>query len=636
MASNNIIELIFKLKDQVTKPLEELRSKIGEIAKLGLVLGGAAGFLEVLKKTVEASAGAQLAVVKFDLAFKNLGETSGKTSEELKRFAEESGRSSIFDTRSVLEAETALLRFRTVSGDTFDRARQDALDLASAMGTDLTSAAVLVGRSIERPEIALRQLRAAGITFTASQEKLIKSLVDTGQRAQAANIILGELEKRFKGAADVVAGTLSGALTRAKHAFDSLFETDTGSMTEAFNSLADSLNDPDIKNGLQLIISALAAIVSLAVKAVALFGEIGRGLAIAASGGRGGNEQVDADRRVTELQDQIANLKGTSLRRIDDSGGDAKRQAAQLAALESQLVAAKAYYAEVSKAAEDSATVTYKLTKAANDSAISFEKFDEIVVTAAKTSQGAMADFYDSLNDMTRTANEKAQQEFDRTRAALIELRDSGRITGEQFSARFKEALESGLDDVKVTVQKVIVPAIKRPFDALIDAVSSALDRMLNNGKFSFRELGQYLLREVLSGAIKKALDALRAALSKAFQSSSSGGGNGVVGAIGSVVGQIFSGRASGGWGSGWKMVGEGGPELVNMGAGAMTYTRRMMAGMGGGGSPSFDNRVSIVVQGDADDRKLGLLALEFQKQLAASEKRNLRVLERNGLRRPT
>lgn len=661
---SNVIELVFKLKDQATRPLEELRSKIGEIARFGAGVAGIAGFIESLRKTVEVAAEAELAMVKFDLAFKNLGATSGKTADELKRFAEENGKTSIFDSQSVLKAETALLRFRTVSGQTFDRARQDALDLASAMGTDLVSAAELVGRAIERPEIALRQLRQAGVTFTTQQEKLIHGLVETGQRAAAANIVLGELEKRFRGASDVIANTLSGAITRAKHGFDSLFEIDTGGMKQAFNDLADDLNKPEVKQGIQVIIAGLAEIVSLATRGAAFVGRIGIGLANAASGGLGDNEQVNADQRVLDLQGQIANLKNNSLRRIDPSGDDKKRSDAQLAALEAQLKAAQAYYGEVSAGAGDAATAAAKANAAiaGGDVAASFADLSEIVVKSFKVSSDATADFYRQLDVDTQTSFEKQGAQLDEFAAKLDEFYqhrldqinsevafaaiteaqgyDARVKLAQEYNKRLKVATEDGLDEVKVAVKKEFIPAIKTPFDTLVDEVGTALDRMLSNGRFSFRELGQYLLREVLSGAIKKALDALSSAIKKAFANSgssgsSSGGGNGgFFAAIGNAVGSYFGGHAAGGWGSGMKWVGEDGPELVNMGAGAMTYNRRMLAGLGGGGT-SIDNRVSVVVQGNADKKELEGVVSYLEVRLAQSETRTLRLLQRNGLRRP-
>lgn len=57
-ASSRVIELVFKLRDQLTAPLRALQGRVGQALKFGLAIGGAAtigaAFNKMLTATREA------------------------------------------------------------------------------------------------------------------------------------------------------------------------------------------------------------------------------------------------------------------------------------------------------------------------------------------------------------------------------------------------------------------------------------------------------------------------------------------------------------------------------------------------------------------------------------------------------
>lgn len=625
--ASNVIEFIIKLKDQASSQLAAFKNKFGTALAFGAGIAGVTGFATAIAKVVHNTAEAEDAMVKFDLAFKNLGRTSGKTAEELKRFADEAGKSTIFDDESILKAETALLRFGSVSGKTFDRAREAAINLASAMGTDLESAATLVGRAIERPELAIRQLRSAGVTFTADQEKLIKSLIDTGDRAGAAGIVMEKLESQFKGAADAAANTLGGAIKRTQNALNNLFELDGSGMKDAFNDLADTLNDPAVKAGIQSLLVGLTQIVSLAIKAAGKIGEIVGGITVLAGGG---------SNKIVNAGDEVRRLEAERDRQLSMAGragvnADAAREAIR-ARYKIQIDEALKYEQAVIDSEGRAAAETAKITKTTTDTVkAAYGELDEVVVHVWEQGQGAMADYYDRLNEMTQTSLEKQISDYHTMSNALETLWADGQISAEQYFERLKAITEDGLDEVVVTVHSVIIPAIQTPFDKLIDSVSDALERMLNNGKGSFRELGAYLLREVASGLIKKALDLLAASIKKAF---ASGGGGAATG--GFVTGLLHAfGFAGGGQSAKPFIAGENGPELVIPNGTSRVYNAQQLAGMGGGGISYKGGDINIVVQGNADEKTMAEVAYMIERRVARSDRENLRTWQRQGIVRP-
>lgn len=656
---SNVIELIFRMKDQITGPLNTLKGKIGGLAAFGLAAAGVASFGAVILKTIHASREAEDVLTKFDLAFKNIGATSGKTRDELVKFADDASKITIFDDEKILEATTALLRFKSVTGDTFDRARQDAIDLASAMGTDLASAAQLVGRAIERPEIAIRQLRAAGVTFTADQEKMIKALVKTGDKAGAANVVLLELERRFKGAGAVAAGTLSGALARLKTAFDNLFEVKTDNVTRGVSALADALNDPSVKEGIQTLLGGLIEVVAIAAKAIPYLVKFGKAVAdifvsSTAPGAtavlkkelesaevtlrffenRGMTEQVAQQKAYNDtLRQRIAlsqQLDSMAARRRAVSrangemnkahpGGSAPAGAGGAGGVvDPELVKRGKELTEgLRTASEKYAASVAEADKLLASHAITFETYLRVVVKARDEMEGLsrgvleVTQRFEELNPTIEQALEKFRKQ------------NAGEI--DEATKKLGEGLEKLPIDVRTA------------FDKVYATVSDTLERMLNNGKFTWREFGQYLLREVIAGSIKKALDALKKAIAGAMKpSSTSGGGSGgILGKIIDTVGGIFtSGRAGGGRiprGGAW--VGENGPEWIDE-PGAMVRNGSMLAGMGRGASITYAP-VSQYTLSNPDDKQAQALVQLIELRSAQNQKEFLRVLERNGLRRP-
>jgi hypothetical protein len=172
-----------------------------------------------------------------------------------------------------------LLRFQNIRTDRFDEATKRVLDLSSALGKDLGSAATLVGKALSNPEKGLAALAKAGVAFSESQTKIIKNLVDTGQRAQAQGLILDELEKKFGGAAEAARNNFNGALTAVKNSLGDLLEVKGGlpGATASMNELAKVLQDPAVKAGADALFSL---IIRLAAEAANLIGKIAAGISV--------------------------------------------------------------------------------------------------------------------------------------------------------------------------------------------------------------------------------------------------------------------------------------------------------------------------------------------------------------------
>jgi hypothetical protein len=275
------------LKDDTSSLASGMRTAGAALVGLFSAAAIGAGIRAIVKATEES----EQAISNLNNALKTAGANVAVASEDMQAFASEMQRMTTFSDEAVVGVESLLLGFRGLSSGTIKQATADILDLSTRLGIDLDSAAKTVGRALEDPVAGLTALRRAGVQFTDDQKRLVSALVETGEKAEAQQVILKELEARFKGAAEAARDTLGGAIKGVKNAFDDLLEAKGGlpGATKSLNDFAKVLSSPEIKEGFEAIIAGLVKIVETAAKAageLAKFGAAaGKALGKAITGG---------------------------------------------------------------------------------------------------------------------------------------------------------------------------------------------------------------------------------------------------------------------------------------------------------------------------------------------------------------
>lgn len=223
-------------------------------------------FSAVVRNTVEA----ERAQAQLRAALAASGGAAGLSADQLNAMAAGLQAVSRFDDDAITGAQTLLLQFDRIGGETFPRATKAVLDFAERMGVDLNAAAKAVGKALQDPEKGLRGLKDAGVDLEEGQQDLIAHLVETGEVAQAQALVLEELERRMGGAAEASRDTLGGALEGLKNDFNNLLEGDAGGegvrgTTQAINDLGEMMRSPGVQAGFQAIITwAAEAITAVA------------------------------------------------------------------------------------------------------------------------------------------------------------------------------------------------------------------------------------------------------------------------------------------------------------------------------------------------------------------------------------
>lgn len=226
------------------------RSVAGIAGAIGVPIGFAALTRAIIRETVEAEQSQR----RLEQAIVATGRAGRIAAPQVNALADSLRQTSTFDDGPIRDAVTALLRFRNIGEQILPQATQAIVDLAAASGGDLQSAARRVGIALNDPIRGLALLKREGQAVPPALAETIKSLVETGQRAKAQEIILRELSASTKGTAAVLRDTLGGSLTALSFAFKKLLEQDSLVGTrEEVERLITALGDPEFKESIDTI-----------------------------------------------------------------------------------------------------------------------------------------------------------------------------------------------------------------------------------------------------------------------------------------------------------------------------------------------------------------------------------------------
>ena len=181
------------------------------------------------KSMVSAFLKQKQAVAQMEAGLKRYEGRVNFTSKELRDMAAELQKVSTFGDEEILAGVTnQFLTFGgvidTLTKQQFRDAQTQALNLATILGTDVKASALQLAKALDDPKQGLTALKRSGIQFTESQNELIRSLIDTGQKGKAASIILSSIDDNYKNIAKTQAendpfGQMSRRLGDVKEQF---------------------------------------------------------------------------------------------------------------------------------------------------------------------------------------------------------------------------------------------------------------------------------------------------------------------------------------------------------------------------------------------------------------------------------
>ena len=243
MADKNLnIKVGLKGHKQTQQGLKGVDSAITKMGKaVGIASAayfGATGLIRGFGKIIELAGRQEQAETKLNAVLKSTGGIAGVTANELKKMASGLQEVTSFGDEAIIEAQSLLLTFTKVGEDVFPKATETILNMSTAMGQDLQSATIQLGKALNDPITGISALSRVGVQLTDNQKAQIKSFTELGDIASAQKVILGELETQFGGLARATGDTMTGALNQTSNATGDLAEALGEKLSPMITSLA--------------------------------------------------------------------------------------------------------------------------------------------------------------------------------------------------------------------------------------------------------------------------------------------------------------------------------------------------------------------------------------------------------------
>lgn len=232
---------------QAKKDIADLKGKAGGGASGGGILGLAEGFKtglgavtgfitgftgfkiaedalgavkDQLLDVLQAGMDQQKVQAQTAAVIKSTGGAAHVTAAQVGELADHLAQLTGISDDNIQSVTNLLLTFTDIKSNILPQTTALVLDMATAMHEDLNSAAIQVGKALQDPIQGATALRRVGVQLSQQQMDLVKHFVETGQKAKAQQIILGELTREMGGSAEAAGKTLPGQLARLNVSFD--------------------------------------------------------------------------------------------------------------------------------------------------------------------------------------------------------------------------------------------------------------------------------------------------------------------------------------------------------------------------------------------------------------------------------
>ena len=208
--------------DKVDGKGSSISQRFGMVGVAATAMGGA--IVGALGMAVSSAAESEQAMAQLDAVLQSTGGAAGLTRDELTNLADALQKVTTYDDEAIIGAESLMLTFTKVGKEVFPEAIATVLDMSTALGQDLQSSTIQLGKALNDPIAGITALSRVGVSFTETQKETIKAMVETGDVLGAQKLILAELAVEFGGSATAAADTLNGSIEQLGNSFGNLME----------------------------------------------------------------------------------------------------------------------------------------------------------------------------------------------------------------------------------------------------------------------------------------------------------------------------------------------------------------------------------------------------------------------------
>lgn len=255
---------------------EKIKGVISEYKSLilgGLAVGGIFGGIEFIKSSIEAYDKLEQAVTRVNTVIQSTRGAAGYSANAIEEQAHELSKSILQGRSEIMDAQGMLLSFTGIRGPIFEQTTKAVADFATFYKTDMTSAALAIGKALNDPAKGMNRLQRMGVMFTDEQKKQVKLYEQQGKLALAQGVILKELKTEFGGQATAATTTDEGKIEMAKKQWNDLklaigeiFSKIQVSLIPAFSSFVKYVKEAFNSAPVQFFLGHIKDLVSVALK----------------------------------------------------------------------------------------------------------------------------------------------------------------------------------------------------------------------------------------------------------------------------------------------------------------------------------------------------------------------------------
>lgn len=187
-----------------------------------------------------------------DAVIKSMGGSANVNRRHVEELANSLSELSAVDDEMVQSAENLLLTFGNIRNEAgkgnkiFDETTRLVLDMSAALGQDLKSSSIQLGKALNDPTVGLTALRRVGVSFNDTQTETIQKLFESGQQMKAQKLILAELRREFAGSAAAQATPLERLKVAGENLAESIGLRILPGLEDMATELSSILNDPKL------------------------------------------------------------------------------------------------------------------------------------------------------------------------------------------------------------------------------------------------------------------------------------------------------------------------------------------------------------------------------------------------------
>lgn len=204
--------------------------------RIAIAAGAFLGFRAIgrfVKESTQEWILQEVATTKLEQALRATGHAAGFSAKQLQVYSGELEKTTTIAADLWDTSMSLMATFRNVSGDIFKESILLVGDVSTAMGTDLKSATIQLGKALNDPIAGMSALTRVGIQFSQQQKDSIKTFQEQNNIMGAQRIILDELSNQFGGQAKAAVQNLEGAIKQLANAWGEAKDALVGYMVKS-------------------------------------------------------------------------------------------------------------------------------------------------------------------------------------------------------------------------------------------------------------------------------------------------------------------------------------------------------------------------------------------------------------------